>query len=55
MQSCDRPQIDPSILKADGSFPANETHFQFERVGIFVVDKDTTPGHLVMNRTCSLK
>jgi len=28
---------------------------QFERLGYFCVDKDSTPGHLVFNRTCTLK
>jgi len=29
---------------------------QFERQGYFILDaKDTTPGHLVFNRTVSLK
>lgn len=31
-------------------------HFQFQRIGYFVVDVDTTTsGHLVFNRTASLK
>ncbi|MBR3709993.1 MAG: glutamine--tRNA ligase/YqeY domain fusion protein [Bacteroidales bacterium] len=30
-------------------------HFQFQRIGYFTVDKDTTPGHLVFNRTVALK
>ena len=30
-------------------------HFQFQRIGYFTVDKDSTPGHLVFNRTVSLK
>mmetsp|Transcript_12509 Transcript_12509/g.36216 ORF Transcript_12509/g.36216 Transcript_12509/m.36216 type:complete len:689 (-) Transcript_12509:527-2593(-) len=50
-----KSMVDPSILNPDGSFPAKETHFQFERIANFVVDKDTTSGHLVMNRTVSLK
>jgi glutaminyl-tRNA synthetase len=29
--------------------------FQFERVGYFCVDPDTTPGNLVFNRTLPLK
>jgi glutaminyl-tRNA synthetase len=29
--------------------------FQFERLGYFCVDPDTTPGHLVFNRTASLR
>ncbi len=28
---------------------------QFERLGYFCVDKDSTPEHLVFNRTCTLK
>ena len=28
---------------------------QFERVGYFCVDKDSTPNHLVFNRSCTLK
>ncbi|MBQ6726319.1 MAG: glutamine--tRNA ligase/YqeY domain fusion protein [Bacteroidales bacterium] len=37
---------------------ANAKHMdrmQFERLGYFCVDKDSTPGHLVFNRTCTLK
>ena len=29
--------------------------FQFERMGYFCTDRDSTPGHLVFNRSCSLK
>ena len=29
--------------------------FQLERLGYFCVDPDSTPDHLVLNRTCSLK
>ena len=29
--------------------------FQLERLGYFCVDPDSTPGHLVLNRTCMLK
>lgn len=28
---------------------------QFERLGYFCVDRDSTPGHLVFNRACTLK
>jgi glutaminyl-tRNA synthetase len=31
------------------------TKFQFQRIGYFCVDKDTTPEKLVFNRTVSLK
>ncbi len=30
-------------------------HFQFQRIGYFTVDKDSTPDHLVFNRTVALK
>ncbi|MDR2908246.1 MAG: glutamine--tRNA ligase/YqeY domain fusion protein [Bacteroidales bacterium] len=30
-------------------------HFQFERLGYFTTDQDSTPGQLVFNRTVSLK
>jgi len=30
-------------------------HFQFQRIGYFTVDKDSTEGHLVFNRTVALK
>ena len=29
--------------------------FQFERMGYFCTDRDSTPDHLVFNRTCTLK
>jgi glutaminyl-tRNA synthetase len=32
-----------------------EFRYQFERLGYFAVDKDSTPGHLVLNRTITLK
>ena len=32
-----------------------ENHYQLLKQGYFVVDPDTTPDHLVLNRTCSLK
>lgn len=30
-------------------------HFQFQRIGYFTIDKDSTPEHLVFNRTVGLK
>lgn len=30
-------------------------HFQFQRIGYFTVDKDSTPDHLVFNKTVGLK
>lgn len=45
-------QVDSSISK----WPtAPEASFQFERVGFFVVDKDSTPAKLVFNLTVALK
>eukprot|EP00388_Colpodella_angusta_P032927 GDKK01028158.1.p1 GENE.GDKK01028158.1~~GDKK01028158.1.p1 ORF type:complete len:123 (+),score=37.57 GDKK01028158.1:2-370(+) len=32
-----------------------EVHFQFERLGFFVVDKDSVDGKLVLNMTVNLK
>ena len=43
-------KIEPSVrLTAAGS------HYQFLRVGYFVVDPDTTPDHIVFNRVVGLK
>ncbi len=42
--------IEPSVAKAPiGS------RFQFERLGYFCLDEDSTPGHLVFNRTATLR
>jgi len=30
-------------------------YLQFQRIGYFNVDKDSTPDHLIFNRTVSLK
>jgi glutaminyl-tRNA synthetase len=35
--------------------PALEEHYQFERIGYFCVDQDSTPGKPVFNRTVALK
>ena len=42
--------IEPSLARA-----AAETRFQFERLGYFVVDRDSTPDRLVFNRTVTLR
>lgn len=42
--------IEPFVIGAEPL-----THFQFERLGYFNVDPDTTPGRMVFNRTVSLK
>ena len=41
---------EPSLGQAGGP-----THVQFERLGYFCVDTDSTPGALVFNRIVSLR
>ena len=43
-------KVEPSV---GGSKPGQR--FQFERVGYFIVDKDSTEGNLVFNRTVTLR
>jgi glutaminyl-tRNA synthetase len=43
-------KLEPSLADAKPAVP-----YQFERVGYFCVDQDSTPGKLVFNRTLSLK
>ena len=43
-------KLEPSLAKASVG-----DRFQFERVGYFCVDQDSTPGQLVFNRTVALK
>lgn len=43
-------KVEASLAKAQQG-----DHFQLLKQGYFVVDDDTKPGHLVLNRTCSLK
>jgi glutaminyl-tRNA synthetase len=47
--------VDRSVLTSSGGMPAAFTSFQFERLGYFVVDPDTTPAKLVLNRIVTLK
>jgi len=42
--------VEPSLLNAKAL-----DHFQFQRIGYFNIDPDSTPDHLVFNRTVSLK
>jgi len=42
--------VEPSVVSATSG-----ARFQFERVGYFCVDPDSTPGRLVFNRTVTLK
>jgi glutaminyl-tRNA synthetase len=50
LEVIERAAIEPSVT---GS--AAGTHYQFERVGYFTVDPDTTADKLVFNRTVTLK
>jgi glutaminyl-tRNA synthetase len=43
-------RLEPSVAGA-----APGSRFQFERLGYFCVDRDSTPGRLVFNRTVTLK
>ena len=47
LQNC---KLEPSLANAK---PLDK--MQFERLGYFCVDKDSSPEHLVFNRTCTLK
>lgn len=56
LQHC---KLEPAL--ADAHMVVNEAgieepqRFQFERMGYFCTDRDSTDGHLVFNRSCSLK
>lgn len=56
LQNC---KLEPAL--ADAHMVVNENgieepqRFQFERMGYFCTDRDSTDGHLVFNRSCSLK
>ncbi|MFN9970662.1 MAG: glutamine--tRNA ligase, partial [Phycisphaerae bacterium] len=43
-------KLEPSL---SGTAPGDR--FQFERMGYFCVDRDSSPGRLVFNRTVTLK
>jgi glutaminyl-tRNA synthetase len=47
LQGC---PLEPAVASA----PAG-SHLQLERLGYFCVDKDSAPGHLVLNRSVSLR
>jgi len=42
--------LEPSLADAEPGYRC-----QFERLGYFCVDPDSTPGHLVLNRTITLR
>jgi glutaminyl-tRNA synthetase len=43
-------KVEPSLANAQ---PGEQ--YQFERIGYFAVDRDTTPGQVVFNRTVTLR
>ena len=49
-------KCEPALANTDNSqFPDGIARYQFERMGYFCTDRDSTPDHLVFNRTCTLK
>ena len=50
LERIENAQVEPHIA----DMPAG-TRVQFERLGYFCADKDSTPGHVVWNRTVTLK
>jgi glutaminyl-tRNA synthetase len=50
LQLITNAQLEPSLAEAKPG-----EHFQFQRLGYFCVDKDSTPGKLVINRTVPLR
>jgi len=50
MEVVPNAQVEPSLRGA-----APGARFQFERLGYFSVDPDTTAEHLVVNRTVGLR
>lgn len=47
--------IENAVIEPSVKLTAAGTHYQFLRVGYFVVDPDTTPDHLVFNRVVGLR
>jgi len=47
------PKVGEGTFLAENARPLE--HFQFQRIGYFTPDKDSTPGHLIFNRTIALK
>ena len=50
MEALTSCKMEPSLADAD---PGNS--YQFERLGYFCADKDSTAGHLIFNRAVSLR
>ena len=59
LQVLQRCKLEPAL--AEAHMTTNDKgieepmRFQFERMGYFCTDRDSTPDHLVFNRTCTLK
>ena len=47
--------IESAVLEPSLAGAQPDTKYQFERTGYFCVDQDSTPEHLVFNRTVSLR
>ncbi len=47
--------VSPAKVEPAAAAAPSGTRFQFERIGYFAVDKDSTPGKPVFNRTVTLK
>ena len=49
-------KCEPALANTDNSqFADGIARYQFERMGYFCTDRDSTPEHPVFNRTCTLK
>ncbi|MGX8713763.1 MAG: glutamine--tRNA ligase/YqeY domain fusion protein [bacterium] len=51
-------KLEPALKKWEvesGKWKDGIVRYQFERMGYFCTDRDSTPEHLVFNRTCTLK
>jgi len=51
----DSMQITEALIEPTLSLQNNHAHYQFERIGYFVMDKDSTDKKIVFNKTVSLK
>ena len=47
--------VENALIEPSVKWTAAGTHYQFLRIGYFVVDYDTTPDKLVFNRVVGLK
>lgn len=54
-EACLEPALAEAKMTMSANGVAEPERFQFERLGYFCVDKDSTPEHLVFNRACTLK